>query len=197
MAIDSFLNNVLRRHLLGLGLLNLGLLSVLFVTDTRYAASALSPATVVQTDQKFPVRLRIPSIAVNASIDYVGVTADGAMDAPKDPANVAWLVAGTRPGDVGSAVIGGHYGWEGAQPAAFDNLHELRVGDLIYVDDKEETVTVFVVREMKTYREDESAQQVFNSVDGKAHLNLITCEGIWNASKNSYPSRLVVFSDKI
>lgn len=119
------------------------------------------------------------------------------MDVPKSPANVAWFSAGTRPGDVGSAVIDGHFGWRDGLPAAFDGLQKVRVGDLIHVRDREGVVTTFVVRETKTYREDESAARVFNSTDGKAHLNLITCEGAWNADTNSYSNRLVVFSDKL
>ena len=30
-----------------------------------------------------------------------------------------------------------------------------------------------------------------------AHLNLITCEGIWNKVNDTYPQRLVIFTDEI
>ncbi|PIZ82226.1 MAG: class F sortase, partial [Parcubacteria group bacterium CG_4_10_14_0_2_um_filter_41_6] len=38
--------------------------------------------------------------------------------------------------------------------------------------------------------------EVFNSSDGKAHLNLITCTGVWNKEDNAFSERLVVFTDK-
>src|SRR6185295_11855712 len=45
-----------------------------------------------------PLRLKIPSIKVDAAIEYVGIASDGNMDAPKGPDNVAWFEPGTRPG---------------------------------------------------------------------------------------------------
>jgi len=33
------------------------------------------------------------------------------------------------------------------------------------------------------------------SNDGKAHLNLITCAGVWDEVEKSHSSRLVVFAD--
>jgi hypothetical protein len=52
------------------------------------------------------------------------------------------------------------------------------------------------VRELRTYGPDEYASAVFRSSDGKAHLNLITCEGTWNSAQKSFSNRLVVFADK-
>jgi hypothetical protein len=53
-----------------------------------------------------------------------------------------------------------------------------------------------VVRGMQTYDQNGNAGGVFSSSDGLAHLNLITCEGTWNAAEKSYSNRLVVFTDK-
>lgn len=44
-------------------------------------------------------------IGVDASVVSVGITPDGEMDIPKDPAHVAWFKFGPRPGESGSAVI--------------------------------------------------------------------------------------------
>jgi LPXTG-site transpeptidase (sortase) family protein len=93
-------------------------------------------------------------------------------------------------------VIAGHEGWKNNIAAAFDNLHELSKGDLIYVADAQGAKTTFVVRAVLTYDQNGNASAIFNSNDGKVHLNLITCEGIWNASQKSYSDRLVVFADK-
>jgi LPXTG-site transpeptidase (sortase) family protein len=78
----------------------------------------------------------------------------------------------------------------------FNNLSRLQQGDKIYfVDEKGATVT-FVVREIRTYDPAADASGVFGSNDGKAHLNLITCDGVWNDSSKQYSKRLVVFADK-
>ncbi len=119
------------------------------------------------------------------------------MDTPKGPADVGWFYFGPRPGEKGSAVIAGHEGWKNGIPAVFDNLYKLRTGDKIYVKDAKGTTTTFVVRGSRTYGEHDDASGAFYSNDGKAHLNLITCEGIWNKATKSYSNRLVVFSDKL
>ncbi len=136
-----------------------------------------------------PIRLKIPSINVAASIEYVGLTSNRAMDVPKGPANVAWFNLGPRPGGNGSAVIAGHYGWKNNIPAVFDNLHKLRKGDKIYVEDEKGANIVFVVREIQIYGKNDDASGVFGSSDGKAHLNLITCTGVWNKIEKTRTKR--------
>lgn len=143
-----------------------------------------------------PVRLTIPRIDVDAAIEFVNLTPEGAMAVPKSPVNAAWFELGPRPGEEGSAVIAGHYGWKDGIPAIFDNLSVLQKGDKIYVEDETGTKIVFVVRKLRSYGEYEDASEVFGSNDGKAHLNLVTCEGAWNKSSKSYAKRLVVFTDK-
>lgn len=145
---------------------------------------------------ELPARLKIPKINVDALVKYVGITSDGTMDVPKDPADVAWFDLGPRPGEIGSAVIAGHEGWKNGIQAAFDNLYKLQKGDKVYIEDGKGTTTIFIVRDFRTYNQKEDASSVFSSSDGKAHLNLITCEGIWDKIKKSYSDRLVVFADK-
>jgi len=141
-----------------------------------------------------PVRLEIPSISVDAAIESVGLTPDNAMGVPKGPADVAWFSLGPSPGQVGSAVIAGHYGWKDGIAAAFDNLSKLRKGDAIYVKDSRGQTVSFVVREMHLYDSQEYVPEIFTSAGG-THLNLITCIGTWDAAKQSYTKRLVVFAD--
>jgi len=164
------------------------------------SASLIGNAVVLpnqkQENSDLPVRLKIPGINIDAVLEHVGLTPLGAMDVPKNPADAAWFNLGPRPGVKGSAVISGHYGWKDGIPAVFDNLHKLREGDKIYVEDEKGAVTVFVVRESRKYDQNADASNVFGSSDGKAHLNLITCGGVWNKAQKSYSDRLVVFTDK-
>ena len=144
-----------------------------------------------------PTRLKIPAIDVDAPIEYVGLTPDGAMGIPKGPADVGWFELGPRPGEDGSAVMAGHYGtWKSGQGSVFDNLHKLLPGDKLYIEDDKGTTIIFVVREIRRYDPKADAADVFTASDEKPHLNLITCEGAWNKVSKSFPQRLVVFADK-
>lgn len=151
---------------------------------------------IVKPTSELPVRLVIPKINVDAPFEYVGITPLGAMDVPKLPADVGWFNLGPRPGDNGSAVVAGHFGWKNNIPAVFDNLSKLQIGDEINVIDEKGATSTFIVREIGTYGSKGDAANVFGSNDNKAHLNLITCEGTWNATLKSYSNRLVIFTDK-
>lgn len=134
-----------------------------------------APTSLVDSEAlESPIRLTIPKIGVDATIVQVGVAPDGSMDTPKGPADVAWFNLGPYPGDEGSAVISGHYGWKDNIPAVFDDLHTLHKGDKLYVEDEQGVTTTFVVRETRVYDEHQDATDIFVSHDGTAHLNLIT-----------------------
>lgn len=149
-----------------------------------------------QASVELPVRLKIPKINVDAPVEQVGLAPDGAMEVPKERANVAWFNLGQRPGENGSAVIAGHYGWKNGKASAFDNLYKLRKGDKLYIEDGNGATITFVVRESRRYDPQADASAVFGSNDGKAHLNLVTCEGEWDKVSKTYSKRLVVFTDK-
>ncbi len=159
-------------------------------------AQSQSNVSLDQSKSNLPIRLQIPTIKVDAAVEYLGITSGGAMDVPKGPDDVAWFDLGPRPGEKGSAVIAGHYGWKNNIPAVFDNLSKLKIGDKIHIIDDLGATTTFVVSEIGTYDQNGDAANVFSSNDGKAHLNLITCEGVWNVASKSRPSRLVIFTNK-
>lgn len=171
--------------------------SALFIENVAVLPEQEPALSGPPTDQiGLPTHIRIPRIDVDAFVEYVGVTPDGAMDVPKERANVAWFNLGSRPGENGSAVFAGHYGWKNGKESVFDNLYKLRKGDKLYIEDEKGVIVSFVVRESRRYDPNEDASGVFNSSDGKAHLNLITCEGDWNKDQKSYSNRLVVFTTK-
>ncbi len=142
-----------------------------------------------------PIRLIIPAIKVDAAIKYAGVDASGTMEISQSQDDVAWYKPGVRPGDVGSAVIAGHYGSLKGKYSVFSDLSKLNKGDKLRVQDQNGDFVSFVVRESRKYNPDADATDVFSSSDGKAHLNLVTCEGVWNNTKESYSERRIIFSD--
>ena len=142
-----------------------------------------------------PLRLKIPKITINAPVKYVSLTPDGAMDVTKTPYDVSWYMPWPRPGEKGSAVIAGHYGTrKNGAISVFNRLNELRKGDKISIEDKKGVLISFIVREIKIYKLDADASEIFHSYDGKSHLNLITC--IQDKITKKYPNRLVVFTDR-
>ena len=173
---------------------------MLFLGLVLRSASLAKNTTLLSENGKMNslllMRLKIPSINVDAPILSVGLTRDGAMDVPKGPAEVAWYNLGPRPGEPGNAVIDGHSGWKNNMPAVFDNLYKLQKGDKIYVENDTGVITTFIVREIRKYDPNADASDVFISNDGKSHLNLITCTGFWNKIWKTHSDRLVVFTDK-
>lgn len=142
-----------------------------------------------------PIRLKIPKINIESAVYNVGLTPDGAMDVNKNPNNVAWYQHGPRPGEKGSAVIAGHYGWEDGKASVFTYLYKLQKGDRILVEDDKRRITSFVMSGSRKYDPKADASDVFQAKDGE-HLNLVTCGGNWSETEQTYSDRLVVFTDK-
>ncbi|HSW88382.1 MAG TPA: class F sortase [Candidatus Saccharimonadales bacterium] len=139
------------------------------------------------------MRLIIPAIHIDAKIQNVGITPEGVMEVPKNIAYVGWFDLGPRPGELGSAVIAGHLNGKNGESGIFANLSKLQKGDKLYIAESDGTLISFLVKERLSY-DPGYAENVFSKND-TAHLNLITCEGIWDNVKKSYSKRLVIFSD--
>ncbi len=167
------------------------------VAPQPVAPSVPTAPPVYQAGSGVPVRIHIPSIALDAAVEQVTVTADGSLGVPKDPLDTGWFALGPRPGEVGSAVIDGHVNWWYGARGSFKRLNLVQPGDQVIVRDDIGTDVAFVVRESRTYAASAQPADVFTSSDGMAHLNLITCGGTWDADAKQYTERLVVFADRI
>ena len=166
------------------------------ITPPATSPIATPMAPVVATVAT-PAQLMIEGINVAAAINSVGVNTMGDMDIDDDATKVAWYKLGPKPGEEGSAVIAGHYGWKDGVSSVFNNLSKLVKGDTISTIGEDGVTKTFVVTRSEIYAPDQDATYVFKSDDGKAHLNLITCQGSWNNSAQTYSERLVVFTDLV
>ena len=184
-------------------------LTLLLITLAAKSYNRLAPAENVPSEVKSvgteavktndnlfgePDRLVIPKIGVDTNIVQVGLTEFGDMDAPQTDEESGWYKYGARPGNVGSAVIAGHLGASGN--AVFRKLYQLVEGDTIFVTDNQGQKATFIVTGTRMYDKEAAPSEVFTSTSG-AHLNLITCEGSWEAAQSTYSQRLVVFTDKL
>ena len=167
-------------------------------SPTVQTTQSWTKITTIKKELKkwLPIRLTIPKINVDAMIQSMGLTPNGAMDVPVGPADVSWFRLGTIPGYTGSAVIAWHYGiWKNGDISVFHNLHTLRKGDTISIEDAQGEIITFVVTKLRIYDADADTSSVFRSNDGKSHLNIITC--VWDKKSNTYPQRLVVFTERV
>lgn len=143
-----------------------------------------------------PVRLEIPAIGVDAVIEKVGRDAQGAVDVPKIAANVAWFTESALPGQAGRAsIVVGHlddpYG-----PAVFYDLRRLLPGDELAVTYENGDRVVFVVESKERYQHDVVPTQRLYGATANARLNLVTCDGAWDAGQANYQQRLVVYTHR-
>ncbi len=150
-----------------------------------------------------PVLLNVPKAHIAASVIPVGFNAQGAMAAPEgansDPvwSEAFWWQYGVMPGQKGNAVIAGHLDRKDGSPAIFWWLHELAVGDAVFVRTAQGTTLHFVVTAVQTFVNPTggAANPVLERIFGPAqtaNLNLITCTGDWTGAE--YNKKLVVFT---
>lgn len=167
-----------------------------YSNSLNHQADELFINTVQGKNYGAPQRLQISTINVDATVESVGLTPEGAMDIPADADNVAWYNLGPRPGEQGSAVIDGHLDKEDQSPAVFARLSEVKIGDVVSVLDDKKHILNFRVKEIRMYNAEDDTNEIFNNNNG-IFLNLITCAGSWDAGKQDYNQRRVVFTEFI
>jgi sortase (surface protein transpeptidase) len=163
----------------------------------RYGDKEAGPQKQVKGTPSLPAYLSIPSLAVTAKVEHVGVDSQNNMDIPKDPFNAAWFSPGTVPGRIGNAVMDGHLDWFGVKEAIFYYLGELKPGDRVYVRDDKGVERAFVVTKQQVCTWNNCPLQDIFGKANTARLNLITCHGNYNRTQQNYDRRLVVFTEAV
>jgi hypothetical protein len=140
-----------------------------------------------------PVRLSIPSIGVNATVDGVTVGSDGSLGVPADPATVGWWSNGPLPGaSTGTAVLDSHVNYAG-QPGAFAQLEALKPGQTIDVIGATSSQT-FVVTGLREYAKEQLPwASVFSGKVG-GRLALVTCGGPFDSATGHYEDNIVAYA---
>jgi Sortase domain len=153
------------------------------------AAHFRSPRTVAVVP--LPVRLRIPSIGVDAPLERVGLDRDGTIAPPKHPQDAAWYTGGSRPGQPGPAVLLGHVDSNKA-PAVFYLLATLKPGAevLVYRADRS-TVRFRVSGRIQVAKSRFPADLVYAPTLAPV-LRLVTCGGLFNKKTGHYLDNIVV-----
>lgn len=99
-------------------------------------------------------------------------------------------------GEPGTTFLVGHRSWRKGEPAIFDNLSNVKLGDVIIVHNGSATKVTYIVTGMKVYdRSDPSTEALVSSAPDST-LRLITCIGAWDYEAHTASQRLVVFAEK-
>ena len=161
--------------------------------DPRTSASAEIGSGEGVSAELAPVRIRIPSIGVDASLEDLGIDGDGRLSAPVDYDLPGWYADGVVPGSVGPAIIAGHVDSPTA-PAVFLRLGELAPGDEIAVAMTDGTERVFHVSgSAQSAKAEFPTAEVYSNVPAP-ELRLITCAGAFDSSIGHYTDNLIVFA---
>lgn len=140
-----------------------------------------------------PVRMRIPSLGVDAQVEAVGIKADGSMGTPKDFKDVSWYSLGAKPGAAGSAVFAGHVNNGLVSAGVFSNLSQIKKGDYVTLADNAGRTKVYRVESVQEYEANASTEALF-ATNGPSQLVLITCDGDWVPAAKTFDKRLVVIA---
>jgi hypothetical protein len=149
----------------------------------------LKPPVVVK-----PVRLRIPSLEVDAAVLGVGtdeITHE--LDVPPDETLVTWYEHGPSPGGRGSAMLAGHVDYDG-RAGVFYRLRWLDPGQEFEVGYEDGTSRTFEVVGRQQYEKDRLPTTQLFSEDGDPTVVLITCGGEFDEGRRSYSDNLVVYA---
>lgn len=124
------------------------------------------------------MRIRIPSIRVDAPMMRLGLGADGSLDVP--PAGnrnvVGWYRDGTPPGSKGSAIVAGHV--DNAQGrSVFYDLGALQKGSTVEVVRQDGHTAVFSLDAIEVYENENFPDERVYGAAPFPSLRLITCGG--------------------
>ncbi|MEV7217686.1 class F sortase [Kitasatospora cineracea] len=156
-------------------------------------SSAAAPAAAA-LDPSDPTRLRIPSIAVDASFTPLGLDASGTLGTPPvgRPDLVGWYRDAPAPGADGTAVVVGHVD-DRHGPGVLYRLGLLRPGLTIAVTRQDRRTATFTVDAVRSYPKSAFPSGEVYAPTGRAELRVITCGGHYDRH-TGYDSNTVVYA---
>lgn len=145
-----------------------------------------------------PRTISIPKLNVSARVLSLGVKNNNELKTPGNIYDAGWYNASAKPGQPGATLIDGHV--RGAtKPAVFSNLKKLVVGDTIVVEKGDGSKVTYKVVKTQVYDAEHTDMPAAMTpiTNGKSGLNLITCNGAFDAKTSRYNERLIVFASQI
>ncbi|MDJ0385701.1 class F sortase [Streptomyces sp. G-G2] len=144
-----------------------------------------------------PVRVRVPAAGVDTSpLLKLGLAADGTVQVPSvaDGDRIGWYTQGVTPGEIGPAVLIGHFD-TARGPAVLRNVSRVHTGDDITVSRADGTTAVFRVRELEQVDKKHFPTAKVYGNTSHPELRLITCGG--EITDGHRPDNIILYADLI
>lgn len=138
-----------------------------------------------------PVFVSVRRLGISSSLQQLGLAPDGSLEPPSQFGRAGWYAKGSRPGEVGPAVIVGHVD-SASGPAVFYRLDMVVPGNDVEVRDNTGAVRHFTVTEIRRYPKSSFPTAAVYGPTALPVLRLVTCTGAFDAGKRSYVDNLVV-----
>jgi sortase (surface protein transpeptidase) len=145
-----------------------------------------------------PLRVRVPSVGIDAPLIRLGLDRDGAVAVPpmSVPTEAGWFTGDPTPGERGAAVIVGHVDTDYGR-AVFYPLGNVQPGATVIVDRADKKHAEFRVTSVEVVDKNRfPAGRVYGSDDsGTPQLRIITCGGAFDGQH--YADNLVVYTQLV
>lgn len=143
-----------------------------------------------------PVRLRIPSLGVDAPVRPVGQAADGTVEVPTRWEDVGWFDGGARPGEDGPVVLLGHVDSK-AGPAVFARLPQAPPGTVVEVEGEGGEVTRWRVERTEQHPKTRFPTEAVYLPALRPELRMVTCGGAFDRATGHYVDNVVVHASLV
>ena len=140
-----------------------------------------------------PVRIRIPSVDVDAEIVGVGLEEDGTMETT-DFGLAGWYTEGPKPGEEGPSVVVAHVDSK-TGPDVFYRLRELQQGAEIHIERSDGSTATWVTESSEQADKDELPVESIWNPSEEPVLRLVTCGGAFDRSIGHYTDNVIVYAN--
>ena len=159
-----------------------------------------APAPEAAPPRLAPLRIRVPSIDVDAPVVPVGILPGDVMEIPDDVDDLGWYDPdglGVAPGLAGTAVLAGHVDSRTQGRGALYDLRDLAVGDPVEVALEDGTVQTWRVTDVVQYPKATLPYDEVFTWSGSPRLALITCGGEFDRTERSYLDNIVAYAEPV
>lgn len=167
------------------------------VVDRPSENDPVSEGYVWQGGPDDPKKIIIAKIGVDNFIQQVGVNEKNEIAAPINIFLAGWYNQSPRPGQKGLSVIDGHRdGFK--KDGIFRNLSQLQTGDELSIEFGNGSSKKFRVLGVNEVEQKDAMASLFSqNPKVKSQLNLVTCGGNYDKSKQYYDKRIIVSTEQV
>jgi sortase (surface protein transpeptidase) len=157
------------------------------------SSSDSAPAT--ETARPKPTEVRIPKIGAQSTLIEAGLDENQAIQVPpvQQPMQAAWYSYSPVPGEPGPSILLGHVDGN-KKPGIFYRLHELKIGDEVFVKRADGKELRFVATRTEQVPKEQFPEDAVYDPTDEPELRLITCGGAFDKAAHSYKDNIIVYA---